>query len=146
MMTNKNFSRTTVLNAPVDALWQIISRAGGVNEWLPFISSCRLEGAGSILRRYCETVDGKKLSETIDRIDEKNYSFEYSIYAQNMMPLQNYKGKFQLQAAAAGKTNITWSASFDIAEEDFPAVEENLKGLYQMGFDGLEKLALQEAA
>ena len=143
MLVKKEFAQSAILDAPLNAVWEIISRGSGVDQWLPFITSCRLEGEGENAKRYCETADGKSLSETIFRIDHANHEFEYSIDKQNMMPLEQYKGKYVLSSTSDGKTEITWSSTFYIAEADFPTIAENMKGLYQMGFEGMEKLANQ---
>jgi uncharacterized protein YndB with AHSA1/START domain len=145
MAVQKTFEQTKVLDAPHAHVWEIIARASGINDWLPAITTCRLEGEGENAKRFCETADGKYLKETIDRVDHENFIFEYTIYEQNMMPLSNYKGKYEVKDLGNGKTEITWSSVFDTEEDHFPAIEEGLEGLYQMGFDGLEKLAKAEA-
>ena len=104
-----------------------------------------MEGDEKNLKRFCQTADGKSLSETIDRIDHDQHEFDYSIYEQNMMPIENYKGRFTLKDAGDEQTEITWSSSFDVAEENFLAVAESLAGFYQMGFEGLEKVAKMKA-
>ena len=144
MLTKKQFSRSKVVNAPINALWGVISKGDGVDQWLPFITTCRLEGEGENLKRYCTTADGKSLSETIDRIDHDRHEFDYSIYEQNMMPVENYQGRFALNEVGESQTEITWSATFDVSESDYPMIAESLEGFYEMGFEGLERLAAQE--
>lgn len=144
MKVKKQFSQTQTLNAPLEHVWAIISRASGLNDWLPVITTCQLDGAGEKSKRFCETADGKYLKETIDRIDHENLEFEYSIYEQNMMPLTDYKGKYSLKNAGEEKTEITWSSVFETEEDLFPAIEAALSDLYQMGFEGLENLAKHE--
>jgi len=35
---------THLLNAPANKVWENISKATGVNTWLPVIKACRLDG------------------------------------------------------------------------------------------------------
>ena len=146
MVVQKQFSQAKVLDAPHQQVWDIISKATGLTDWLPVITSCRLEGEGENAKRYCETSDGKQLKETIDRIDHENFVFEYTIVEQNMMPISNYRGKYEVLKLENGKTQITWSSTFEVEEANLPAVEQGLTGLYQMGFEGLESLAKRQVA
>ena len=146
MLNQKEFSRTQILNAPMNMVWEIIAKGDGVNDWLPVITSCRLEGEGDQMKRFCETADGKSLKETIDNIDHENHIFQYSIYEQNMLPVENYKGKMQVKSVEDGKTSITWTSVFEINEDHYPVVAESLEGLFKMAFDGIEKLANQTVA
>ena len=139
----KSFSRTAIIDAPIEVVWEIISRGGGVNEWMPFITTCRLDQQGHTTNRYCETADGNLLKETIDLVDHDNHIFAYTIVEQDMMPLTDYQGKFGLKSTTTGKTEVTWSATFLIEEEHYPEIAEGLSGLYQLGFDGLETVAKQ---
>ena len=146
MTVQKKFEQTKVLEAPHEQVWDVISRASGVNDWLPAITTCRLEGEGEGAKRFCETADGKYLKETVDKVDHERFVFEYTIYEQNMMPLSNYKGKYQVKKLGRDKTEITWSAVFETEEVHYPEIAQGLTGLYQMGFDGLEKLARTDAS
>ena len=144
MVVKNQFAQTKVLDAPHNKVWGIISKATGLTDWLPVITSCRLEGEGENAKRFCETADGKHLKETIDRIDHDNFVFEYTIIKQNMMPITNYRGKYEVLNLEDGKTQVTWSSTFEVDEADLQAVEESLAGLYHIGFEGLENLGKAE--
>lgn len=124
------------LKANPEKVWKTISKASGVNDWLPIITSCKLDGD----RRICSTEQGD-LKETILEIDDKNKTFTYAIDEQPLLPIQNVVATMKV-ISKNEYTELSWNMDFDIEDESqLPIVEEAVRGLYSAGAEGLEKVS-----
>lgn len=132
----KTVKTTNTIDASPEKVWNNISKASGVHDWLPLITSCRLEGDN----RICSTAQGD-LKETILKIDDENKVFQYSIDEQQLLPIQNAVGTMTVQADNK-KTTLLWDLSFDIEDENnLGMVTEVVEGMYQAGANGLETIS-----
>ena len=132
----KTIETTHSLNANSEKVWKTISKASGVNEWLPIITSCSLEGN----KRICTTEQGD-LKETILKIDNDNKVFKYAIDEQPLLPIQNVVGTMQV-ISNENSTELIWNMDFDIEDENqLPMVKQAVEGLYQTGANGLENIS-----
>lgn len=124
------------LNANPDKIWKTISKASGVNQWLPITTSCSLEGK----KRVCRTEQGD-LKETILKINHDNKIFKYAIDEQPLLPIQNVIGTSKVIAKEKG-TELEWNMDFDLEDENqLPIVKQAIEGLYQSGANGLENIS-----
>jgi hypothetical protein len=127
---------THLLDASLDKVWANISKATGVNEWLPVITACRLDGN----KRVCTTEQGD-MDETILKIDNEQKLFQYSIDKQPLLPIENIIGTM-IVSESEGKTLLSWNIEFIIKDETLlPMVSQAINGLYQAGANGLEILS-----
>lgn len=127
---------THFLDASLDKVWANISKATGVNEWLPVITACRLDGN----KRVCTTEQGD-MDETILKIDNEQKLFQYSIDKQPLLPIENIIGTM-IVSESEGKTLLSWNIEFIIKDETLlPMVTQAVNGLYQAGANGLETLS-----
>jgi hypothetical protein len=127
---------THLLDASLDKVWANISKATGVNEWLPVITACRLDGN----KRVCTTAQGD-MDETILKIDNEQKLFQYSIDKQPLLPIENIIGTM-IVSESEGKTELRWNIEFNIQDEALlPMVTQAINGLYQAGANGLETLS-----
>ncbi len=132
----KTIETSHKLNANPEKVWTIISKASGVNEWLPIITSCSFEGN----KRICTTEQGD-LKETILIIDNANKIFQYAIDEQPLLPIHNVVGTMKVLTKNGG-TELIWNIDFDIEDESqFPMVAQAIKDMYQAGANGLETIS-----
>jgi uncharacterized protein YndB with AHSA1/START domain len=137
----KTIETTHIINAPLEKVWANISKATGVNEWLPIITACRLEGTGEGAKRVCAMEQGDLL-EKILKIDHETKIFQYAITEQPMFPVENLIGTMSVTETGE-KTELQWNLEFDIENEQaFPAIKEAVEGLYSAGASGLEKISV----
>ena len=137
---NKKVETSHIVNAPIDSVWANISKASGVNEWLPMIETCSLEGQGEGAKRVCTTENGI-LKETILEIDHENKTFQYAIDEQTLFPIDDVVGTMMVKDDN-GKTRLDWTLAFSLQDENiFPMVEEGVNGMYAAGVAGLEKIS-----
>ncbi len=99
------------LNAPANNVWENISKATGVNNWLPVITACHLDGN----KRICTTEQGD-MDETILKIDHDQKLFQYSIDKQPLLPIENIIGTMKV-TEMNGKTELSWNLDFTIQDQ-----------------------------
>ncbi|MDB4292295.1 SRPBCC family protein [Maribacter sp.] len=139
-MHKKTIQTSHNLMAKTEKVWATISKASGVNDWLPIITSCHLEGNGEGSKRICTTAQGHML-ETILKIDGEHKVFQYAIDEQPLLPIQNVVGTMKVISKDEG-TELLWDLDFEIADESqFPMVKQAIEGMYQAGANGLEKIS-----
>jgi uncharacterized protein YndB with AHSA1/START domain len=128
------------INAPFEKVWANISKASGVNTWLPTITTCNLDGQGEGAKRVCSSEQGD-LFETILKVDNTNKVFQYSVDKQPFFPIENIVGTMTL-ANNMGFAKLSWDLEFNISDETFfPMVKEAIEGMYAAGAIGLEKIS-----
>jgi len=121
-------------------VWAIISRADGVDSWLPIITTCRLEGQGEGAKRICGTGAGDLL-ETIVKIDHATRTFQYAIDEQPLLPITNILATMVVEAAD-GQTVLHWTLTGTLLDEAQAAmVQEAIGGMYAAGAAGLGRVA-----
>lgn len=137
---NKTIKTSHIINAPVEKVWANISKASGVNEWLPMIETCSLEGQGEGAKRVCTTEKGI-LNETILKINNQNRIFQYAIDEQTLFPINDVVGTMAVREDN-GKTLLNWNLDFTMQDESFfPMIEQGIKGMYAAGAAGLEAIS-----
>jgi uncharacterized protein YndB with AHSA1/START domain len=128
------------IQAPIEKVWANISKATGVNTWMPVITSCSLEGHGEGAKRVCTAEQGS-LFETILKIDHSGKLFSYSIDEQPFFPIDNIVGTMRL-TENGNAVQLNWDMEFNMADESFyPMVKEAIEGMYAAGAAGLEKIS-----
>jgi carbon monoxide dehydrogenase subunit G len=132
----KTIETSHELNAKPEKVWATISKSTAVNEWLPIITSCSLEGN----KRVCTTEQGD-LKETILKIDNANKIFKYTIDEQPLLPIQNIIGTMKVISNEKG-TELIWNMDFEIEDENqLTKVKQAVEGLYHSGARGLENVS-----
>ncbi len=134
-MTQTILTKHTI-NAPIDKVWANISKATGVNEWLPVITACKLDGD----KRICTTEQGD-MNETILKVDNDNKLFQYAINSQPLLPIGNIIGTMQV-FELGGITQLNWELNFTIQDETMlQMVKQAIEGMYAAGANGLENIS-----
>lgn len=132
----KKISTIHIINAPSENVWANISKATGVNEWLPIITACRLDGD----KRVCTTEQGE-MNETILKVDNEKKEFQYAIDSQPLLPIENVVGTMKVFESGE-QTELQWNLEFTIQDELlFEMVEQAIEGMYAAGAKGLETIS-----
>jgi carbon monoxide dehydrogenase subunit G len=133
----KTIETSHSINAPIEQVWANISKATGVNEWLPVITACRLEGN----KRVCSTEQGD-MNETILKIDNDQKIFQYAIDEQPLLPIADIIGTMQV-LAQDNNTKLNWNLEFTLQDETmYEMVKQAVEGMYAAGANGLEKISI----
>jgi hypothetical protein len=132
------------VNVPSELMWETISAIGGVDVWFSqIIKSCEVIGEGAGAKRICNT-DAGPIKESIDIIDHENRLFQYSILEQNLLPVKNLVGTMQVEESE-GQTFVKWEATFKVDPSAEAEIQNQLKGFYVAGINGIAALHQQAA-
>ena len=134
--------RTTVLDAPVDAVWRILRDFNGHDRWHPIVERSDLEDGrrtdqvGAV--RNFTIRSGERVREVLLTLSDRNRHLRYAI-VDSELPLQDYVAEFFLKPVTDGnRTFWSWSSRFRTP----PGEEETLARLvgeevYEAGFAGV---------
>lgn len=137
--------RSTVLNAPVDAVWQVLRDFNGHDQWHPAVATSRIERGlrsdqvGAV--RDFRLGGGERIKEKLLGLSDKDHSFRYTITEADV-PLRNYVAEVHLKPVTDGnRTFWHWSSRFDTP----PGQERDLadlvaEGVYEAGFEAIRDL------
>ena len=113
---------SAVIDAPVEAVWEIVRDFGTLPSWVPGLGPCRIEDGlapdvvGCI--RAFALGDGTPVRERLTMLDDSRYSFAYN-FETRAFPVEDYDATFQLIPVTNGdRTFAHWSARFEEAPED----------------------------
>ena len=135
--------RTTVLDAPVDAVWRILRDFNGHDRWHPIVERSTLEDGrrtdqvGAV--RNFTIRSGERVREVLLSLSDRERHLRYAIVDSDL-PLEEYVAEFFLKPVTdGGGTFWSWSSRFRTP----PGEEEALaslvgKEVYEAGFDGVQ--------
>ena len=134
--------KSTILDAPVDQVWEILRDFNGHDRWHPAVDESQIErGQASdkigCVRRFRLT-DGSELRERLLTLSDLELIFSYCLL-ETPVPLFNYVAHVRLAAVTDGdRTFWQWESRFDTRQGE----EEAMAGLvgeqiYQAGFDAI---------
>ena len=109
--------RSTVLNAPVEAVWDVVRDFNGHDKWHPAVASSQIERGNAAdlvgcVRRF-RLEDGSELREQLLALSDAETSFSYCLL-DTPIPLFNYVAHCRLFPVTDG--NLTfweWESRFD---------------------------------
>jgi NADPH:quinone reductase len=140
--------RSTVLDAPIDTVWQILRDFNGHERWHPAVTASSIEerdSADSVGAVRCfRLVDGGYVREQLLALSDRETSFAYCILEATVQ-LRNYVASVRLRSVTSDDTCLwEWRATFhppaaeretlkrfvtqDIIEAGFEAVRALLRG------------------
>lgn len=117
---------STVIEAPVAAVWAVIRDFNGLPNWTPFVAESRIEGNGPADQIGCirafRLKDGGRIRERLLALSDYEFSQTYSIL-ESPMGVENYVASLRLLPIIdGGRTYAEWTAEFGCA----PAREAEL--------------------
>lgn len=131
-----------------DRVWEVTGDFGGLKNWLPGITACRVEGSGAHADggnavRIVDVMDGSVTKERLESIDAANRRYSYRILeAKGMDASADYVATFSVTPIDANRCRVDWAASFRVPE-GFPAdkterARQKVAGMYSMLLQALE--------
>ncbi|MGV8985855.1 MAG: zinc-binding dehydrogenase [Cypionkella sp.] len=132
---------STVLDAPVERVWQILRDFNGHDRWHPAIAQSRIEqGAADAIgavRRF-RLADGSELREQLLSLSDAKYEFRYCLLS-SPLPLMGYVAKVRLRPVTDGAQTF-WEWSSEFTPPAYRAAELTAlvrDGIYRTGFDAV---------
>jgi NADPH2:quinone reductase len=135
--------RSTVIDAPIDAVWGMLRDFNGHERWHPAVVESRIEEGRrpdeiGCIRRFRLT-SGGELREQLLRLSDRDHSFTYCIL-EAPIPLIDYVATLRLKPVTDGRRTFwEWSSGFRTP----PGEESALAALvgdqiYEAGFDAIK--------
>lgn len=134
--------RSTILNAPADAVWDVLRDFNGHDRWHPAIASSAIERGEPSDRVGCvrnfRLTDGSNLREQLLTLSDMEQTYSYCLL-ETPVPLFNYVSHVRLFPVTDGdRTFWEWEGRFDTprGREDELAVLVG-DGIYSAGFEAI---------
>lgn len=128
------------IGAPAEQVWGALGSFGGLEQWAPGVTSCKLEGSGVGAKRTI-AMGGMTIVERMESCDRAARRFSYSI-VEGPMPVENYLATVSVSAAGPKRARVLWTASFDTAklpEETARNLAQGIEGSYRGMLAGLRR-------
>ena len=109
--------RSTILNAPVDDVWNVIRDFNGHDQWHPAVATSRIERGNpsdmvGCVRRF-RLEDGSELREQLLTLSDIEQCFSYCLL-DTPIPLFNYVAHCRLVPVTDGDVTFwEWESRFD---------------------------------
>ncbi len=134
--------RSTILNAPLDAVWEVLRDFNGHDRWHPAIAQSQIERGHAAEKVGCvrrfRLQDGGELREQLLTLSDMETAFSYCLL-DTPIPLFNYIAHVRL--APVTDTNATfweWESRFDTPQGQYDAMSTLVgENIYMSGFDAI---------
>ena len=131
--------RSTIVDAPVDAVWRVLRDFDGHDRWHPAIATSALEDdrltdqVGAV--RSFVLTGGERLRERLLDMDDASRRFRYAI-VESEVPLLDYVAEVELRPVTDGdRTWWRWSSRFRTPPGEEAALAALVAtGVYEAGF------------
>jgi hypothetical protein len=137
--------RSTIIDAPVDALWSVLRDFNGHENWHPIVARSEIERSQPSDRIGCvrrfTLQDGSELREQLLTLSDIEMTFAYCLL-DTPIPLFNYVAHVRLLPVTDGdRTFWSWESSFSTrAGEEAEMVRMVGEDIYQTGFEAIRHL------
>jgi hypothetical protein len=149
-LTVPHVVKSTILNAPTDAVWAVLRDFNGHDRWHPAVATSTIERAQTsdkigCVRRF-KLQDGSELRERLLALSDLEQTFSYCLL-DTPIPMFNYVAHVRLLPVTDGdRTFWHWESRFTTRPEDAGRLSEMVsEQIYQAGFEAIRK-HLAEAA
>ena len=136
---------STVLDAPIERVWDSIRDFNALADWHPLIVDCHIEENQPSDRVGCvrnfRLEDGANFRERLLSLNDFKKTFSYCI-EECPLPLENYVATVKLSPVTDGnRTFVSWSSTFQCppdAEQELSELVED--GVYRAGLEAIRKI------
>lgn len=142
--------RSTVIDAPVEAVWAVLRDFNGHDQWHPAVAESHIERGQSSDRVGCvrrfRLKDGSELRERLLTLSDADMAFSYCLL-DTPIPLLNYVAHVRLAPVTHGdRTFWHWESRFDTpAGREAELARMVGEEIYGGGFEAIRKVLAQEA-
>lgn len=143
--------RSTILDAPIEAVWDILRDFNGHDRWHPAVARSQIERGHPSDKVGCvrnfQLQDGAKLRERLLTLSDMETSFSYCLH-DTPLPLFNYVAHVRLTPVTDGDMTFwEWESRFDPPQDRKEELTTLVAdGIYQAGFDAIRAQLGLEAA
>ncbi|MBI4115289.1 MAG: SRPBCC family protein [Candidatus Omnitrophica bacterium] len=127
------------VHASADEVWKTISDFETVGEYVPGITKTASEGNNVGAIRTLTMVNGGRVVERLESLDEKSRTLQYSVLS-TPLPMKGYLSTMKLTPLGGNKCELLWESTFKVTKGRQAAVEKIISRLYMWGIEGLNNL------
>ena len=117
-----------------DEVWAVVGQFGGM--WHPLFASVKLTGQGVGQLRTIEMVDGKRMVERLELLDNSQRVYRYSNVSG--LGVADYRGTFNVKPRGTGST-VDWRVDYLADNQPTLLVQIILETMMKTGFAALKK-------
>jgi mxaD protein len=128
-----------VIDQPVDRVWAVAGRFGGVEQWIDGVTACSVEGEGIGAVRTV-TRNGNSVREQLDRRDPALFEISYVILPPHPMPAANVRGTLTLSPEGERRTRAVWRSHATDFQMPPDALGARISAFYAASLEGLARL------
>jgi hypothetical protein len=134
--------KSTVLNAPVEAVWDVLRDFNGHDVWHPIVKDSVVEKGWTSDRVGCvrrfHLQDGSELREQLLTMSDADMAFSYCLL-DTPVPLLNYVAHVRLAPVTDGDMTFWhWESRFDTPPRREAELQQMVaENVYQGGFDAI---------
>ena len=138
-------TRSTVIDAPIGAVWAILRDFNSHAGWHPAIGASRIEAGRSADEIGCvrdfRLADGGALREQLLSLSDRDHTLSYCIL-DAPMPLEGYVASIRLKPVTDGdRTFWSWESRFDTPPERAAELTQLVSdGIYEAGFAAVRRM------
>jgi len=121
------------LSTPPDQVWALIGAFGGM--WHPLIAGVELTGEGVGQLRTIETIDGKRIVERLDAIDNAQRFYRYTMISG--VPAVDYTGTLSAKPNGSG-SSVEWRVQYLADGQGDLVVKTIVSTLEKTGLESLK--------
>ena len=143
--------RSTILDAPIEAVWDVLRDFNGHDRWHPAVAESHVERGQPSDRVGCvrnfKLAGGENLREQLLTLSDLEQTFSYCLL-DTPVPLFNYVAHVRLFPVTDGdRTFWEWESRFDTPKGRADELAELVgEGIYATGFRAVrEHMGLEEA-
>ena len=136
--------RSTVIDAPIAAVWQVLRDFNGHDRWHPAVARSALEEGRrtdqvGATRNFVLT-GGERIRERLLSLSDKDHSFRYTI-VESEVPLRNYVAEVALKPVTDGdRTFWSWQSQFETPKgQESELAQLVAEGVYEAGFSAIRE-------
>ena len=143
-MTRVDIRRSTVIGAPVEAVWAVLRDFNGHDAWHPAVSTSAIENGEASDQVGCvrnfRLKDGSRVREQLLFLSDAKRGFSYCIL-EAQAPLRNYVASVRLRPVTSDDACLVeWRASFEPPPQERARLERFVREeIMEAGFAGLRR-------
>ncbi len=138
-MTKVNLS--TDLPVPAQTVWNVIGGFNALPDWHPAVEKSEQTEEDGATVRTLSLVGGGTVVERLERVDDTQRSYSYSILSPGPLPVANYVATIRVSATQGGQgCTIEWSSEFTPSGAPESEAVAAVRGVYEAGFENLKRM------
>lgn len=124
---------------PANDIWAVVSDFGSIGRYIPAVAECQVQGDGIGARRTLSLQGGGQVIERLAGLEPAARVLIYEI-VESVLPVSNYRSTMKIVPAGDNACELHWSSSFDARNASETDAVAAIRGIYEMGFAGLDRL------